>query len=431
VGPDAVVVEGDRGRRPFIDYLAVQVEELLELEPTENPTLNEVACRFLARAGPQRMAEIYISVQLALKESRFEPPEVLRKLAGIRAFHLYVTTTFDDLLRRAIDLERFGGAERTRKVAYSPAGVGDLPAPLSSFADPVVYHLLGRASAAPEYAVTEEDTLEFMHSLQSEERRPKQLLEELKPRSLLIIGSGYPDWLTRFFLRIARCERLLVAQSQAGVVAEENAGAAAPLETFLRYFSGQTRIYQGGALAFVDELAERWARHTAGRAEDPPGPGPADPAAVEHAIFISYASEDRDTAAALAAALVRAGLPVWFDRGGGLEGGVLWRRTIRRQIQTASIFVPLLSPHVLTSARRFFRVEWRIAGEIAPAAPESLPFVVPVKIGEVAPDAQDIDESIRAAHWLTAGGGEGGFDEVVRRLQEIYRGYRLTLAGAG
>ena len=41
-------------------------------------------------------------------------PETLRALAKIRHFNLFVTTTFDNLLERALNENRFGGPERSQ-----------------------------------------------------------------------------------------------------------------------------------------------------------------------------------------------------------------------------------------------------------------------------------------------------------------------------
>ena len=53
---------------------------------------------------------------MTLKSPRAEP---LKQLASITDFSLYLSTTFDDLLARAIDEVRFGGQPRTQRLAYS------------------------------------------------------------------------------------------------------------------------------------------------------------------------------------------------------------------------------------------------------------------------------------------------------------------------
>lgn len=430
IGPDAVVVDGDDGPRPYTEYLARWVEADLGLPPGDRPPvdLNEVACRYLQMPRVNR-ENLYVSVKLALDAVRPDPPEALRRLAGIRPFKLYVTTGFDDLLRTAIDAQRFKGQRRTESFAFSPQHKEDLPGPLSSLAYPVVYHLLGRATAAPEYVVTEEDTLEWVHSLQSHERQPERLLGELRSRSLLIIGSGHPDWLARFFLRAAKGERLLDAHSRTDVVAEEEKGARAPLGTFLEHFSAATRLYPGGAFGFIDELAERWEEHALAHPQEEE-PDAAEPEGVEHAIFISYAHEDGDLATELEAVLTAEGLPVWLDVRGGLKGGDAWNRTISTNIDRASIFVPLLTPSVLQSTRRYFRTEWSFAEETSRKASEDQPFVVPICVGEVSAGDPRVDEFIREVHWIRVGEGDRRFASALAELKRIHGRYLRALEGS-
>ena len=38
-----------------------------------------------------------------------------------------------------------------------------------------LFHLLGRASASPDYAIYDEDLLEFLHAIQDKQRQPKTL----------------------------------------------------------------------------------------------------------------------------------------------------------------------------------------------------------------------------------------------------------------
>jgi hypothetical protein len=424
VGPDAVIIEGDLGPRPFVEYVARRLEDMLELgasPETDHVSLHDVACRFVAERGGQLDEDFYGTVKLATEGLAAEPPPALRKLARISAFNLYVTTTFDGLLEQAIDDERFQGQHRTLVRSYAPQKVEDLPSSVAELSCPLVYHLLGRMSPFPEYAVTEEDTLEFIHTLQSENHRPNLLLDGLCSNSLLIIGNGYSDWLARFFLRIAKRERLLVARSKTDIVADSRARDDASLSHFLRHFNTQTKIFAGGAIEFINELSDRW---SAQQATSTPTPVVAVATNRADPVFISYASEDVAMAQALADAIKSAGLPVWFDRRGGLEGGDDYDAKIQDRIEHASFFVPILSPNVLTSERRYFRKEWRIAADVAMRAAPNLPFLVPVRTGQVPPDAPEVPEAIRRAHWMDL--RPDSMDEIVQRLRALYREYQLS-----
>jgi TIR domain-containing protein/SIR2-like protein len=434
VGPDAVVVGGELGDRPLAEYVARRAEAELGLEPTppeQRTSPHEVACRYVVE-GRGQLAEVYGVMKSALDQERpAAPPPALLKLAGIRAFKLYVTTTFDDLLKWAIDQTRHGGAPRTKVLTYSPENVQDIPTQVAKLPVPYVYHLLGMASPLEDYVVTEEDTLEFVHSLQSENKSPKTLLDELQSYSLLIIGSGYPDWLSRFFLRLAKPERLLLAQSKPDYMADSRTRDDKALGDFLRQFNARTTIIDADALTFIDQLADRWKNHEpASRADDAPNPSRENDqeSEADHPIFLSYAHEDAADAQLLHDALRAAGCPVWMDKSGGLEPGDDYKHKIEERIEHASLFVPIVSPTALrTTGPRFFWLEWRLASDAAERMAPSKAFIVPVLTAGVDPNDREIPDAFRSR---TAGDLRGnGLDAIVQRLKTLYRNYQLALRG--
>ncbi len=149
VGPELLMVSTERGPRLLFDWAAERLAARLNVASSQLPrpfTLNDVACVFLAQRG--RREEAYVRLRSILRETPFEPPAALRRLAAITDFDLFVTTTCDSLLETAINLERFGGAQSTEVLSYSPGRVVDLPTEREHLARPVVYHLLGRLSAS-------------------------------------------------------------------------------------------------------------------------------------------------------------------------------------------------------------------------------------------------------------------------------------------
>lgn len=434
VGQDAVVVETEHGRCTLNECVARRVETLLELppQPGRPGTLHDVACRYLEAARENQIQSVYWAVKEALAERPLGVPNALQSLARITAFKLYVTTTFDDLLQRAIDMTRFSGQPRTQVHAYSPERIEDLPLPIEQLKEPTVYHLLGRVSTLPDYVVTEEDTLEFVHSLQSENRRPNHLMDALRQRSLLLIGSGYSDWLMRFFLRITNGQRLMMARPRPEFLADARVRDDEALSSFLRTFSAQTKVYRGDALKFIDELYERWEEHCATAVKNGSPEVTVERAptarAAEDAIFLSYASEDRTRVELLAEALRNAGLPVWFDREElSQQGGVEWEAHIRSRIQDASIFAPILSRSVLTLERRFFRREWIEALEVEPTVTPGQTYIVPICLDDLSVKEGALPDRFQKLQWVRLS-GDSDFSAAVQRLRDLYRTYQLALS---
>ncbi|HKH44292.1 MAG TPA: toll/interleukin-1 receptor domain-containing protein [Thermoanaerobaculia bacterium] len=430
LGPDLLVSE--IGGRPvhLYPFLAERLAEYLEV-PADNLSatgaLHEVACRFLGQNG--QIEEIYSGLKRVFPDRESFPlPAPLLQLAQIRPFKLFVTTTLDPLLQQALDEVRFGGQPRTRVFAYAPSAVQDLDQSVDEMERPAVFHLFGRLSAVPEYVVTEEDTLELVHALQSETRRPSRLFDELDRRQLLLLGGGFPDWLARFFLRISRRERLWLVRGRTDIVADARMRDDPALVAFLKHFSSRTRIYSQGAVEFVAELHRYWTeRHPPQEAapEKPavPARGPNEsPGMVPGSVFLSYASEDRAVVEALKVELESAGVDVWFDRD-ALEGGDDYERKIRRNIESCSLFVPILTRHTLTTRRRFFRLEWDWADRIAVQAPPNLRFIVPLTLGDVAPDDPSLPDRFRRLHWERLA-PEGPNPNIVEMLKRYFREYQ-------
>jgi len=280
---------------------------------------------------------------------------------------------------------------------------------LRALKEPVVYHLLGRASPLPDdYVVTEEDMLEFVYSLQDKKYRPELLFDALKANNLLIIGSTLSDWLARFFIRGAKGERLSLHRERM-FLADRLAGGDPNLIIFLeRYTNNTSKIFDKGATEFVDEL---WQRYSDAHANDEPEA--ALPAEITSespgsgaTIFLSYAGEDIDAARLIKDFLSEIGWIVWFDKA-DLHLGDNWNLKIKKAIQSCDLFLPIISPATELQPRGYFRREWKQAASEAEGIDESEPFLIPILLDKnVKITRALVPETFRVPQWhtLTAGG---------------------------
>lgn len=434
-GQDLLTVDTPAGPKLLYAHLAAQLASYLGVAANHLPVggeLNEVVCRFLEQGN--QLEDIYPALKaVTSKAEALAIPEPLLLLADIRPLQLFVTTTFDSLLTRALNQKRFGGKEKTRVLAYSPNEVADLPADLRNSSTPVVYHLLGKVSSTPAYAVTQEDFVEFFHSLQSGTRQPPLLFDELNRQSLLVLGSRFSGWLARFFMRMPKRQRLSAGGKSDYVVDAEISNDGNQV-LFLKNFSKATKIYRsGGVVEFVRELHGRWTeRHPGGSGVETAAVASAStsPQVEPGAVFLSYASGDAEAAERLKTGLEAAGVDVFFDRE-QLEPGNDWEAKLRRSIHQCSLFLPVISQQTLTPDRRFFRVEWNLALEEAQKASfsDDEAFLIPVVIDDTRIDDPAIPAKFRATQWKSLPGGQPSPD-FVNRVQQLYRKYQKSRARA-
>jgi len=122
VGPELLLVRTESGPRLLLEWVAEKLAARRNVDVTELPkpyARNDAVCWFLAARG--RREEAHVRLRGILKDANFELPPALRRLAAIRDFDLYGSTTFDSLLENAINIERFGAAPSTDVRAVNSA----------------------------------------------------------------------------------------------------------------------------------------------------------------------------------------------------------------------------------------------------------------------------------------------------------------------
>lgn len=418
IGPELVTVrEGDRDV-PLYRWIAQQLADDLGLPVAELPQgfdLNDVVSMHLRQRGERE--ELYAQIHRMLRDAKLAPSESLRALAGIPGLDLFVSLTFDSLLAEALGTEQ--------KISYSPNTVRDLPCPKEELQQPVVFHLLGRASASPDYAICDEDVLEFLHGIQDKQRQPRILFDEMRGNHLLILGCNFGDWLARFFLRTARSLELSQRRRRWDMLVGDHIAKDSRLSLFLESFSSDTRVIPLTAEQFVAELSARWQKAHPAAAQKPEPlaqeAGPGGKGISTGAVFVSYASENLEEASRIADGLRSAGLEVWFDKN-ALQMGDNWARSIRRGIERCSLFLPLISRQALgeENRRRYFWREWMEADDLARGMAPDEAFIIPIVIDDTRIDGAPLPESFKRAQGKSLPGANFT-PGVARRLVELVR----------
>jgi len=424
IGSELVTVREDDRDVPLYRWIAQRLAGDLELPLANLPEsfgLNDVVSLHVRKGGERE--ELYAQIHRMLRNAALKPSESLRTLAGIPGFDLYVSLTFDSLLADAI-----GNAQQ---IAYSPSSVRDLACPKAQLRQPVVFHLLGRSSASPDYAICDDDLLEFVHAMQDKQRQPRMLFDELRGSHLLILGCSLGDWLARFFLRTARNLELSQKRRRWDVLVGDRMAQDPRLKHFLESFSLDTRVVPLTASQFVTELAARWHAAHPDAAKSTESMEGADGRSVPAgAIFVSYASEDLEAASRLAEGLRAAGLEVWFDKD-QLEWGNDWARSIRRGIERCALFLPVMSRRSLSeeNRRRYFWREWNAADDFARGMAPDEAYILPVVIDDTRIDRAVLHDSFKRAQGRSLPDGQVTSDAaelLVQLVRDFHRRQRAA-----
>ena len=391
------------------DYLAQQLSARAGLpndtkaDDTTDP-IGPVVERYLRSHAGRNWP--YIAFSRLTRELEDTPwPSAFTKLAEL-PFWLYVSATTDNYLERALNAVRFGGRVETVVPRYGLGSKADV-AERASDRRTTVFPLLGLANPSADYALTDEDVLEFVHQFQTT-GTPRRLLEMLRESHVLLIGDGFPDWLFRLFIRLAKPGRLWTSSTRqlTHFVADRNVMQEPRLLSFLRHPLTDIEVFPvSDARQFVDELHGRWLkRHPFEQGTTELLPAPHADSGKPGGVFLSYCSEDYESVRRIRDTLDGAGIDVWFDER-SLQAGDDFRRKIAQEIARSYFFVAAISRNALTHDPRFFRFEWREAEARAKFATFDLPYVMPVVLDDTSAEDERLPLFIRDVQWTRAEGG--------------------------
>ncbi len=180
--------------------------------------MGEAVAAFLRERGRDEVERLYRVINDIIVELDPAPGDALRDLAAIDDLRLFVSTTPDRLLAKAVNEVRFQGRPGTRELTFSPNQSTSEQlrnAQAAAPTDTVVLNLFGQAASTPQYAIHEEDRLEWLHALLSDTASlPDWLAYQLKHQPMLFIGCEIPDWIGRFLLRMSSNTRLSLERKQ-------------------------------------------------------------------------------------------------------------------------------------------------------------------------------------------------------------------------
>jgi hypothetical protein len=386
VGPDVTVVNVGNAEQTLSSLIGQRLAELFPTTVSPGLTMDEAVTAFLRDRGREEVElQLYRVINNIIRQLDAVPGDALRDLAAITDLRLFVSTTPDGLLARAVNEVRSQG--RTRELTASsnlPTSQQPSDEPEPAATETVVLSLFGRAASTRQYAIHEEDRLEWLRALVRDEASlPDWLTYQLRSQPMLFVGCEMRDWLGRFLLRMSSNTRLSLGGKQFFVVGSSSAYEPS-LSNFLDTYcvKAQVQPLEMEPTAFVAKLRALWEEET-----QTPSTSPAEvdisgcPSPGASAIFISYMREDVDAAERLCKAIEGLGGDVWFDRF-RLSPGDAWERVISTAIRrTVRLFVPIISANTEREGEGYVFREWR-AAEKRSLSIMGRRFIVPVVVDE-------------------------------------------------
>jgi hypothetical protein len=447
VGPDLSVVNVDGADQTFTSLISQRLVQRYDLRVSPEPTtIGEAVAECLRQRGQDEVDRLYRVINNIIAELDPAPCDALRNLAAVDDLRLFVSTTPDRLLAKAVNEVRFEGRPATRELTFSPSqstSEQSRNARPAKTTDTVVLNLFGQATPTPQYAIHDEDQLEWLHALLSEwASLPEWLVSPLKHHPMLFVGCEIPDWLGRFLVRMSSTSRLSMERDQQFFIVGNSISRDPALSTFFTTYCRKTLVQQLDMepAEFAKKLRARWEQQTADMPRAPlglvgasAGIGVGDPPDADApTIFISYMREDADAARRLSDAIANQGGDVWFDERRILPGDE-WEPEVLSCIRrTVRLFVPVISANTEGEDEGYVFREWRAAVERSQSI-MGRRFIVPVVIDDdYTGDAgryQQIPDEFRPLQFGRAPGGHPD-DGLIAMLTDEIRAMRRRINAA-
>jgi hypothetical protein len=384
LGPEIPVSRANgtapQGERSFTDELTAALTSELE-DDNRSPrgkTLAAIAQQYEDCEGFGTGA-LRATAERFYQSPEFEPSQVHATLAAL-PFPLILTTGQDGLLVRALAA---AGKTPTAQRYHLRGDKRDNPEFMlpGSPAAPVVFHLFGEAHEPASLVLSENDVLDFLIAIVSENPPlPNSLMRALKRpgQSYLFVGFGIRHWYLRMLLKVI-LRALEVNRTGSAIAAEplSSLPASDRDDTILYYQRGtRVEVEDADVGSFLEMLAKRLASEGGVAAQ-------AAPIGTAPRVFISYAREDVDLASRVFSALHQAHFDPWLDRN-DLVGGEDWDQHIESELQATDFTLVLYTPAFCRKVDSYVNKELNLARRRALNVRGS--FLIPLRTQDIAPE---------------------------------------------
>ena len=395
IGPGAITFgNGDDMLHPWLAQKVAAKCHLQFPAPDLPETLQQVVDE-QRRAGAtheekrERLGLVHLYVFDLLTGSGIHPGVTLYRLASIKDFQLFLTTSFDPLLARALEVAQPAARppDWVRAISFRD-GFRDLPSRFGELPYACVYHLLGKMRRAPDCALWDDEVLAFLPELDQHLRASGNLSAALRDSHLLLLGLSVDNWLLRFMIMVLK-GKALSELDRDQIYLSESQGAVERdrVVAFFSRLTNQLRFIPMAPQDFIAELARRW------RERHPQSPDDDTLMSQAHrlahrapgCIFVSYASPDVLEAEYIVKQLQAKGLLVWFDKQQLLPGQDWEAEFSEIVLNSCGVFLSLISDNTAGRLTGFNIKERNLAIERLEQFDDTAVFYIPIRIDEGEP----------------------------------------------
>lgn len=333
---------------------AVEYSSYYDIALDKSERINPV--RQLVESGDICFDEKYVSKEL-------------KALFETRLFNTVLTTTTDGYLEAL--MRRVYGRDLRVINVYDKDTVDELQKARKAcrrgqkYNQPTLIYVFGKMEEqdlTKKYIRTESDAIMLIEKwMRMDVESSNEMLEFIRSKRLLSLGCKYDNWFFRFFWYVLTGSVDSERFEGTGEVAFA-LNVSERSDNQLQQFLDRTNIcVLGDASSFVNSVTSLLTEDS----EDAPFRSQVVDARRRGGVFISYCSRDALSASQLFFQLTEKKYDVWLDNA-RLYGGDNYEEEIYDAINSARIFIPLLSPSVAEDLKRgetdhYYNKEWRIA----------------------------------------------------------------------
>jgi hypothetical protein len=360
----AGIDEGEFLRINLYKYLSFKLWDILANGPISFPlTINNVIQNL--QQGRNAISENDISFTIRDEILKLTNDQIVLdhyiKLIRLNGFDSYVSVNIDNFLERALEAENL---KINKSINFSIPFLASDPNEKTDRSIPTIFNLMGSIQGS-NFATSDEQSLEYIYMLQNgADTIAKGLFDSLNQKNLLLIGSSFPDWFMRFFIRIISKERFknsirtkyvacdtTLSEGELRTFLENNATKVIPIGAN-KSAGGNEKSFYKNSIDFINEMAAQChQRNEKSRNE----------VRFKETVFISYSWSDKSFAERLRNEFEKNGLNVFFDDD-ELKTGDRYNLVIKKYLRDCDFFLALISENAIDDPTRYvYSKEWNNA----------------------------------------------------------------------